>query len=618
MDRNSVIGFLLLGVLLIGYIFYNQKQQAGAAKEKARQDSIAELNKPKTPAVTDTINLAAAAADGHLDSSHQALLNGEFGAFAAAAAGNVQNTVLENDVVKITFTNKGGQPASVQLKEYKTYDGAPLMLLQGAFNRLSLEVPASPTKTLNSADLYFTPGQQQEQAGGVKSLSYRLNTSNPAAYLEFIYSLKPGSYVVDYTIHAVGLQGLLPGNQQYLNLQWNSQDDKQEHDMQNERLNNQVHYMYEHDKHDYFTLSRSSHEKLENRLKWVSVKQQFFNTTLIAKKELFNNADVNTKVPESPNIVGQTFTTIQIPYNRANDFSFPIEIYYGPNHYKTLKSFDIGLQKIIPLGTGIYAFVKFVNIGIIIPVFNFLSGFIHNYGIIIIILTLFIRLIIAPFTYQSYVSQAKMKVLKPEIDELKAKFGDDQQAFGVEQMKLYKSAGVNPLGGCLPALLQLPILVAMYSFFPSSIELRQESFLWAKDLSTYDSILNLPFNVPFYGNHVSLFTILMTLTSLVLAFYNRGMTDQSNPVMKYMPYVMPVMLLGIFNRLAAALTFYYFLSNVISILLQWVIQKFIIDHDKIHAQIQENKKKPKSKSKWQEKLEEVQKRQQAVQQQKKK
>ncbi|MCW3463567.1 membrane protein insertase YidC [Chitinophaga nivalis] len=613
MDRNSVIGFLLLGVLLVGYIFFNQKQQVSASKEKARQDSIAALNQPKTP-ITDT---AAFPAGSQPDSAHQALLSGEFGAFAAAATGAVQTTVVENDVVKITFSNKGGQPANIQLKAYKNYDGGPLMLQQSSFNRLSVEVPASVNKMLNSADLFFTAGQVQQLANGAQSITYRLNSSNPAAYLEFSYTLKPGSYIVDYNIHAVGFQGILPGNQQYLSLQWNSQNDKQEHDMQNERLNNQVHYMYTNDKHDYFTLERSSHEKLDNKLKWVSVKQQFFNTTLIAKNGEFSNADINTKVPQSANIVGQTFTTLQIPYNRANDFSFPIEIYYGPNHYKTLKSFDLGLQKIIPLGSGIFAFVKYVNIWIIIPVFNFLSGFIGNYGLIIILLTIFIRLLIAPFTYQSYVSQAKMKVLKPEIDALKAKHGEDQQTFGVEQMKLFKTAGVNPLGGCLPALLQLPILVAMYSFFPSSIELRQESFLWAKDLSSYDSIVNLPFNIPFYGDHVSLFTILMTITSLILAFYNRGMTDQSNPVMKYMPYMMPIVLLGIFNRLAAALTFYYFLSNVISILLQWVLQTFIINHDKIHAQIQENKKKPVSKSKWQEKLEDMQKRQQDIQQKKK-
>lgn len=609
MDRNSVIGFLLLGVLLVGYIFLNNKQQQNAAREKAIQDSIALVNKPKT-APTDTVaNLAGT----QLDSAHQAQLSGEYGVFAAAAVGTEQTTVLENDVVKITFSNKGGQPVSVQLKAFKTHDGQPLMLANGSFNRLSVEVPANANKALQSADLFFTAGTPQKLAGDQQSISYRLSSAT-GAYLEFVYLLKPGSYVVDYDIHAVGFQNILPGGQKFLTLQWNSQNDKQELDMQNERLNNQVHYMTNKDKHDYFTLQRTSHEKLDNGLKWVSVKQQFFNTTLIAKKGDFASADINTKVPESANIVGQTYTTLQIPYDRSADFTFPIEIYYGPNHYKTLKSFDLGLEKIIPLGSGIFAFVKYVNKWIIIPVFNFLSGFIHNYGIIIILLTIFIRLIIAPFTYQSYVSQAKMKVLKPEIDELRAKYGDDQQTFGVEQMKLFKSAGVNPLGGCLPALLQLPILVAMYSFFPSSIELRQESFLWATDLSTYDSIAHLPFNIPFYGDHVSLFTLLMTATSFMLAFYNRGMADQSNPVMKYMPYVMPLMFLGIFNRTAAALTFYYFLSNLISIILQFVIQKFVINEAKIHAQIQENKKKPVQKSKWQEKLEEMQKRQAEMQQ----
>lgn len=613
MDRNSVIGFILLGVLLVGYIFYNQGQQVEARKEKARQDSIANINKPKVP--TDTTGYAAAGTTGTQDSSR---LAGEYGAFANAAKGTAQTAVLENDVVKITFTNQGGQPASVQLKKFKTFDGGPLMLVDGSFNRISMQLPANNNTLLNTADLFFTGGTVQKLADGSQAVTYRLSTSNPEQFLEYVYTLKQDGYAVDFDIHAVGLENVLPASQKTLALQWDNQNDRQEQDMQNERLNNQVHYESGEGKHDYFTLQRTSHQQLENKLQWVSVKQQFFNTTFISKKDNnFAGADINTKVPESGNIVGQTFTTLSIPYTRAHDFKFPMEIYYGPNHYKTLKSFDIGLENIIPLGSGIFAFVKYVNKWVIIPVFNFLSGFIHNYGIIIILLTLFIRLLIAPFTYQSYVSSAKMKVLKPEIDALRAKHGDDQQAFGMDQMKLFKSAGVNPLGGCLPAVMQLPILVAMYSFFPSSIELRQESFLWAKDLSTYDSIFHLPFTIPFYGDHVSLFTLLMTATSLMLAFNNRGMADQSNPVMKYMPYVFPVMLLGIFNRLASALTFYYFLSNVISILLQWVIQKFIINHDKIHAQIQENKKKPKSKSKWQEKLEEMQQRQQGVQPKKK-
>jgi len=602
MDRNSVIGFILLGVLLVGYIIFNQKQQVKSLREKARQDSIANLNKPKT--LTDTTGTAA--------TPDSAQLAGEYGAFANAATGTQQNAILENDLVKITFSNKGGQPETVQLKNFKTSDGDPLILMNGSFNRLSLQLPVN-NHTLNTADLFFAASPVQKQANGSQTLTYRVAVTQ-TEYLELIYTLKPGSYIVDYTIHGVGLENVLPASQKTISLQWNWEQHKQELDMDNERLNNQVHYKYIDGKHDYFTLQRTPHEKLEGQQQWVSVKQQFFNTSLIARKTPFAGVDVNTKVPQSGNIVGQTFATLEIPYSRTHDFSFPAEIYYGPNHYKTLKSFDVGLENIIPLGSGIFAFVKYVNKWIIIPVFNFLSGFIGNYGIIIILLTVFIRLIIAPFTYQSYVSQAKMKVLKPELDELRKKHGDDQQAFGMEQMKLFKSAGVNPLGGCLPALLQLPILVAMYSFFPSSIELRQESFLWAKDLSTYDSILNLPFTIPFYGNHISLFTLLMTATSLVLAFYNRGMADQSNPVMKYMPYIFPIMLLGIFNRTAAALTFYYFLSNVISIALQWVLQTFVINHDKIHAQIQENKKKPVSKSKWQERLEDMQKRQQDMQQ----
>ncbi|HJT73994.1 MAG TPA: membrane protein insertase YidC [Chitinophaga sp.] len=609
MDRNSVIGFALLGVLLVGYFFFNQKQQIATQKEKARQDSIANLNKPRP---VDTASYTAA---GTPDSSK---LASAYGTFAGAANGTRQTAVLENKVLKITFSNQGGQPETVQLKEFKDFQGKPLLLVNGSFNRISLQVPANNNTLLNTADLYFTGGAVKNLPDGSQAISYRLPTSNPDQFLEYVYTLKQDGYAVDFDIHAVGLESVLPAGQKTLSLQWDAQNDKQELDMQNERLNNQVHYRDADGKHDYFTLQRTSHQKWDNSLQWVSVKQQFFNTTFIAKKNArFSGAEINTKVPESGNIVGQTFATLEIPYNRAHDFSFPIEIYYGPNHYKTLKSFDIGLENIIPLGSGIFAFVKYVNKWVIIPVFNFLSGFISNYGIIIILLTLFIRLLIAPFTYQSYVSSAKMKVLKPEIDALKAKHGDDQQAFGMEQMKLFKSAGVNPLGGCLPALMQLPILVAMYSFFPSSIELRQESFLWANDLSSYDSILNLPFNIPFYGSHVSLFTLLMTATSLILAFNNRGMADQSNPVMKYMPYVFPIMLLGIFNRLASALTFYYFLSNVISIALQWVIQKFIINHDKIHAQIQENKKKPASKSKWQEKLEEMQRRQQDMQQRRK-
>jgi len=300
-------------------------------------------------------------------------------------------------------------------------------------------------------------------------------------------------------------------------------------------------------------------------------------------------------------------TMTLVPQNNLN-----FEFYLGPNNYTLLKSYNKDLQEIIPLSYGIFGFVKYINIWLIIPVFNSLATFFSSYGVVILILTFIIRLLMSPFTYKSYVSSAKMKALKPEMDELRERLGDDKQAFGLEQMKLYRQAGVNPLGGCLPALLQLPVFFALLSFFPHAIELRQEHFLWAHDMSTYDSILNLPFAIPFYGNHVSLFTILFVITSLVLALYSMNMTvqDQSNPMMKYLPFIMPVMFLGIFNKLPASLTFYYFVSNVITLGLQFVIQNYIINPDKIHAAIQAKKNEAPKENKLMARMAEMQKAQQ--------
>jgi YidC/Oxa1 family membrane protein insertase len=292
----------------------------------------------------------------------------------------------------------------------------------------------------------------------------------------------------------------------------------------------------------------------------------------------------------------------------GNDAVLPLQLFYGPNDYKILKSYENQMQNMVPLGSGIFAFVKYVNRGFIMPVFNFLSGRMVSYGLIIALMTIIIRLLISPLTYQSYLSGAKMKLLKPEIELLKAKHGDDKQAFGMEQMKLFKSAGVNPLGGCVPALLQIPIFMALYYFFNSNISLRGESFLWATDLSSYDSIYNLPFSIPFYGAHVSLFTILATITSLLISLYGMSnMQDTGNPVMKYLPFIFPIVLLGVFNRMPAALTWYYTVSNVITLLIQLVIQNYIIDHEKIMAKLQENKKKPVTRSKWQDRIDAMQK-----------
>jgi YidC/Oxa1 family membrane protein insertase len=298
-----------------------------------------------------------------------------------------------------------------------------------------------------------------------------------------------------------------------------------------------------------------------------------------------------------------------------NVASLDFRMFVGPNDYRLLKTYNNDLEEIIPLSYGIFGFVKYINKWIILPIFYGLSKFFSSFGVVILILTFILRLLMSPFTYKSYVSSAKMKALKPELDELKEKHGEDKQAYGVDQMKLYREAGVNPLGGCLPALLQLPVFFALLSFFPQSIELRQSKFLWAKDLSTYDSIYDLPFTIPFYGDHISLFTILFVITSLVLALYSMNMNmggDQSNPMMKYLPFIMPVMFLGIFNKLSASLTFYYFVSNVITLALQFVIQQWIIDPDKIHAQIKAKRSAPPKENKLMKKMMEMQQQQQQI------
>ena len=304
---------------------------------------------------------------------------------------------------------------------------------------------------------------------------------------------------------------------------------------------------------------------------------------------------------------------LQLKLTPGSSVKVPLEWYAGPNDYHILKGYGLHLEEDVHMGTSIYTFVKYLNRWIVIPIFNFFHSFVANYGIVILLLTFFIRLIISPLTYSSYLSGAKMRVLRPEIDVLKQKYKDDQQTFGMEQMKLFRAAGVNPLGGCIPAVLQIPIFFALYSFFASNIALRGQSFLWAHDLSTYDSIYNLPFTIPLYGDHVSLFTLTAIVSSFLIQISNMNMTpDQNNPMMKYMPYIFPVVLLGVFNKLPAGLTWYYTVSNVITLMIQLVIQKFIIDEKKIHAQLQENKKKPKTKSKWQERLESIQETQKKV------
>jgi YidC/Oxa1 family membrane protein insertase len=396
-----------------------------------------------------------------------------------------------------------------------------------------------------------------------------------------------------------------------LPLTWQVMGLHTEKDLGNERMSTQVYYRNKNGDNDYFTV-RNDEKKVsdDGTAVWLGFRKQYFSTVLLAE-DGFSKMETKFMIDaKDTSIVAQNIASLTLPLKQgAGVQTGSMKWYIGPNDYHTLMSYKLGLEDMVPLGYGIMAFVKYINKYALIPIFYFLAGFISNYAIIIMLMTIFIRLILSFFTYKSYLSSAKMRVLKPELDELRVKCGDDQQKFSMEQMKLYRSAGVNPLGGCLPMLFQLPILLSMYYMFPSFIEFRQQHFLWANDLSTYDSIFNFGFNVPFYGDHISLFTLLMTASSLFLAIYNRNMTphDPNNPMMKYMPYVFPVILMGVFNKMAAALTFYYTFSNLLSIAQQFIIQKYFIDEKAIHAQLQANKNKPATPSKWSQKLEEMQK-----------
>jgi YidC/Oxa1 family membrane protein insertase len=346
----------------------------------------------------------------------------------------------------------------------------------------------------------------------------------------------------------------------------------------------------------------------EKPVQWLSVSQQFFNTTLIAKGGFNSGAVHLVKGTADTSIdVARADISLQSKIPAAASTALAFQIYYGPNDFSILEKQAPGMTRIIDLGRGIYSFVRPINVYVIMPVFDFFKKHIASYGVAILLLTLFIRLFTSPLVYSSYLSGAKMKALRPEIEAMKKRVGDDQQQVGMEQMKLFREAGVNPLGGCIPALLQIPIFFALYSFFNSNIGLRGESFLWSHDLSTYDVILSFGFSIPGYGDHVSLFALLAVVTSFLISLYGMSMTpDQSNPAMKYMPYIMPVVLLLFFNGLPSALTWYYTVSNAITLALQFVIQHYIIDHEKILAKLQENRTKPKTKSKWQERLEQMQ------------
>ncbi|MFM6924013.1 MAG: membrane protein insertase YidC [Ferruginibacter sp.] len=607
MDRNTVIGFVLIGALLIGmFIINSRSNQAYLAEQKRIEDSIAKT-KPKA----DT---AALKKDLQLKDSVLTAQQKLPATFITDTTNAEHLDTLENNLVKIIFTNKGGQPKIVELKSYKKFDGKPLILADGKFNRLSYKINAGD-KAPETADIAFVTSKKTVNADRSQSISFILKDS-AGDEITHQYTLPADSYLVDFNLSMVGANKLITGNN--INLEWQAEAPQVEKSIKYERQ--QTHLCYvKNDKYDFEYLGTGDEKKFDKPVDWLALKQQFFVSAITAKQK-FQTASVKWVLPaDSLQIVSQTSAICAIPLGTGSGANVAMQLYYGPSDYNVLSKYNNKMENIVPYGSGVFAFVKYINRHFLLPVFDFLRGHMASMGIVILLLTLLIRLITSPILYKSYLSGAKMKALKPEIDRLKEKHGDDKQAFSMDQMKLWKQAGVSPLGGCLPALLQIPIFMSLYYFFQSNISLRGQNFLWAKDLAAYDSIATLPFSIPFYGDHVSLFTITATLTSLIISIYSMSnMQDNSNPVMKYMPYIFPVMLLGVFNNLPAALTWYYTVSNSITLILQIVIQKYIINHEKILAQIEENRKKPVKQSKFQERMMAMQEQNKKLQDMKKK
>jgi YidC/Oxa1 family membrane protein insertase len=614
MDRNTVIGFVLIGILLVAMLVINSKssQTLEAQKLQHNQDSIQALKSKVNPELVIKDSLFK---DSLLKTRTQQATSG----LKLASSDTEVLTVLENDVLRVTFTNKGAQPKSVELKSFKTYDGKPLLLQTGNFNKITYDINSGNNVTVHTGDLFFITGEKKENADKSQSISFSIKDST-GDVVTHQYVLKQGDYMLDFNITLNGADKLFTP-QSTMNLLWQTEAPQLEKTIAYEKTQTHVCYYYN-DKYNFVALGNGGNEKLDKPVDWVTVNPQFFVTTLLAKNK-FQSAELNWVAPaDSLRIVAQTTANcrVSVPANGQ----VPLQLYYGPNDYNVLDKYSNNMHQITTYGTGPFSFVKYINRHFLLPVWDFLRSHVASYGIVILLLTLLIRLITSPILYKSYLSGAKMKVLKPEVDALKEKFKDksgnlDQQAFSVEQMKLWKSAGVSPLGGCLPALLQIPIFMSLYYFFQANISLRGQSFLWAKDLAAYDSIYQIPFDIPFYGDHVSLFTLTATLTSLLISIYSMSnMQDNSNPVMKYMPYIFPVLLLGVFNRLPSALTWYYTISNTITLLLQIVIQKYIINHDKILAQIDENRKRPVKQSKLQERIQAMQESQKKIQEMKNK
>ncbi len=597
MDRNTVIGFSLIFLILMGYYWYTAPTPEQQAQMRKTQDSLAKVEALAQKNTESKTQLAQNTDSAKVDSLVLDKSN-----FAAFATGEAKQINISNKNVALTINTKGGAISKVVLPQYKRADTTDLVLLDPAGSKQNWSWTDEKGNLINSSNYVWTIENQTPMS---VSLKLKINDS---AYIRQDYAIHDTNvYVVDYKFVVHGMDPYIRRGNSDFKLNWSADLCKQERGKKWELQNSTVVYKFPNEDPETLKPTEPTQEVLKNKLQWVGFKQQYFTMLLANKNEFSTDAKLSWENLKDESKVKKMNAELYVDYDGEANKEVNMAFYFGPNHYKTMQSANIGIanheiERIIPMGWGIFGWV---NRYIVVPVFSALDGVIGSMGIIILLLTIIIKTILLPLVYKSYISTAKMRILKPEIDEIKEKYGNDLQKVQSENMSLYKKAGVSPLSGCVPMLLQMPILFAMFQFFPNAFELRQKTFLWSHDLSTYDSILDFGFNIPFYGDHVSLFTLLMTLSTLIYTHLNNqisGVTGQ----MKWIGYLMPVIFLGVLNDYASGLTWYYFVSNMITFGQQYAIRK-MVDDKKLHAQIAESRKKPVVKSNFQKKMEEAMK-----------
>ncbi len=612
MDKNTITGLVIIIAMMIGFSWLNKPSEE-QIKMQRQKDSIALVERTRVAEQERTAREERLAKiEAKQDKQHESA-NGLFTQDSVAE----KSLVIENNLIKLSLSTKGGVPESIELKDYKALDyennqdTLPLMLWNKD-KRIGLNFYANNV-TVNTADFNFVASTTEtsiDASTKAQTISMRLNyTENK--YIEYIYTLTPDSYMIDFNINVVGMESIIPRRTTTLDLYWNGTMAKFEKSKAFENRYTGLYYKFDKDDVDYLSASGDDEQDLETKVKWVAFKQQFFSSVLISK-DAFNGVKITSKENKEANKLKDVTTNIALPYQGKASESYNMQFYFGPNHFLTLKKYsekdELELTSLINLG---WKWVSWFNKYVVIYLFSFFENALTgNYGLIILLMTLLIKLCLFPLTYKSYLSSAKMRVLKPQIDEIAKKYPSKDKAMEKQKatMALYKKAGVNPMGGCLPMFVQMPVLIALFYFFPASIELRQKSFLWATDLSSYDSIVTLPFHIPLYGDHVSLFCLLMTVTNVFYMRMNNKNQVQNEQMkgMQTMMYIMPFMFLFWFNSYAAGLSYYYFIATFITLAQTFLIRRFVND-EKLLAKLEMAKKKPKKQSKFQKKLEDMQK-----------